>query len=101
MLKELSGREHTVATGVSLILENEGIEQTFADETHVIFKELSDQMIQDYFRHVDPMDKAGAYAIQTHPEMIIEKWEGSLSNAIGLPLEKLKEKLNSIFTENK
>ena len=101
MLKELSGRVHTVATGVSLILENEGIEQTFADETRVIFKKLSDQTIEDYFRYVDPTDKAGAYAIQTRSEMIIEKWEGSISNVIGLPLEKLEEKLNSLFSKNK
>ena len=93
MLKELSGTVHTVATGVSLVLEARGVDETFAVETRVFFRQLDDQMIKEYFEHVDPMDKAGGYAIQTHPEMIIDKWEGSLSNVIGLPLEKLDEKL--------
>ena len=97
MLKELSGREHTVATGVSLIWEEKDFELTFTDETRVLFKELNSQIIEQYFEHVDPLDKAGAYAIQTCSEMIIEKWEGSLSNVIGLPLEKLEEKLNAKF----
>ena len=101
MLKELSGKEHTVATGVSLIWEEKDFELTFTDETRVLFKELSSQIIEQYFEHIDPLDKAGAYAIQTCSEMIIEKWEGSLSNVIGLPLEKLEEKLNSLFSKNK
>lgn len=100
MLYELSGREHRVATGVSLICETEAVEEVFADETLVTFKELDDQIIETYFKKVNPLDKAGAYAIQTCHEMIIEKWEGSVSNVIGLPLEKLEEKLNSIFGEN-
>ena len=49
-------------------------------------------MIEAYFQVVDPLDKSGAYAIQTNPE-IIERWEGSLSNVIGLPVEKLSEEL--------
>ena len=63
----------------------------------VLFKELSSQIIEEYFEHIDPLDKAGAYAIQTCSEMIIEKWEGSLCNVVGLPLEKLEEKLNAKF----
>ena len=97
MLKELSGREHIVATGVSLIWEEKDFELTFTDETRVLFKELSSQIIKEYFDHIDPLDKAGAYAIQTCSEMIIEKWEGSLCNVVGLPLEKLEEKLSAIF----
>ena len=97
MLKELSGRAHIVATGVSLIWEEKDFELTFTDETRVLFKELSSQIIKEYFDHIDPLDKAGAYAIQTCSEMIIEKWEGSLCNVVGLPLEKLEEKLSAIF----
>ena len=97
MLKELSGRAHIVATGVSLIWEEKDFELTFTDETRVLFKELSSQIIKEYFDYIDPLDKAGAYAIQTCSEMIIEKWEGSLCNVVGLPLEKLEEKLSAIF----
>jgi septum formation protein len=66
----------------------------------VTFKKLSVHQITAYFQKVDPLDKAGAYAIQTNPEMIIENREGSLLNVIGLPLEKLGKELKLLEADN-
>ena len=93
MLLTLSGKTHIVATGVCLKNISLNGEIHFTEESFVTFKKLSGSKIEAYFEKVNPLDKAGAYAIQTNPEMIVEKWEGSLFNIIGLPVEKLREEL--------
>ena len=93
MLLTLSGKTHIVATGVCLKNISLNGEIHFTEESFVTFKKLSGSKIEAYFEKVNPLDKAGAYAMQTNPEMIVEKWEGSLFNIIGLPLEKLREEL--------
>ena len=65
-------------------------------ETKVLFKELSIDQIQCYYEKVNPLDKAGGYAIQEYGEMIIDHIDGSLSNVIGLPIEELKMQIKSI-----
>lgn len=55
------------------------------------FKQLTDPVIDEYFSVVNPLDKAGAYAIQTRPDLIIQKFEGSRTNVIGLPVEIIAE----------
>jgi septum formation protein len=57
----------------------------------VSFKKLNDSIIEEYFEEVNPLDKAGGYAIQTRADLIIEKFEGSHSNVVGLPVEMLRE----------
>ena len=94
MLSNLSGKSHTVATGICLKCAVLGREKIFADQSVVTFKDLKTEDIEAYFQKVNPLDKAGGYAIQTCPEMIIDKFEGSLSNVIGLPIEKLRKQLN-------
>lgn len=96
MLLTLSGKTHTVATGICLKNISVDKEIIFSEESFVTFKKLSVEMIESYFQVVDPLDKAGAYAIQTNPDMIIERWEGSLSNVIGLPVERLREELKHL-----
>jgi septum formation protein len=54
----------------------------------VTFRELTDRAIQDYFKKVNPLDKAGAYAAQGHGKEIIQRIEGSYSNVVGLPMEQ-------------
>lgn len=93
MLRSLSGREHRVLTGVSLCLEQRGLHLTFAEITHVVFRTLPDAVIRQYMELVPVLDKAGAYAIQEHGELLLERLDGSLSNVIGLPLERLREVL--------
>jgi septum formation protein len=68
-------------------------ERLFAVSTDVTFLPLAERQIGDYLSKINPLDKAGAYAIQEHGEMIVSKISGSYSNVVGLPLEKLKEEL--------
>lgn len=89
MLRALSGRTHVVATGVCLI-GPQGSE-TFHDETLVVFRDLSDAEIEAYVATGEPMDKAGAYAIQGGAAAFVVRREGSESNVIGLPLERLRD----------
>ena len=91
MLKELSGRTHAVYTAVTVILSSGRDAATGVALSRVTVKELDDEVISEYFRLVNPLDKAGGYAIQEYGEILIEKCEGSFSNVIGLPLELLGE----------
>jgi septum formation protein len=93
MLRMLQGQAHEVITGVCLLHLREHRQRAFAVSTTVKFRPLRTSEIRHYFELVDPLDKAGAYAIQEQGDMIIEAVEGSLSNVIGLPLEQLAEEL--------
>jgi len=91
ILAKLSGHTHDVVTGVCVrCLENDLLVR-FEEATHVMFRTLTPEMIADYVKKVNVLDKAGAYAIQEHGDDIIEGIEGSLTNVIGLPVERLKE----------
>ena len=85
MLRRLSGRTHEVCTGVTVITP-EGRIFTAADVSHVSFVPLSEAEIEAYVLSGEPMDKAGAYAIQGAAAQWIRKMEGSPSGVIGLPL---------------
>lgn len=95
-LLELQGRVHSVITGVALLCKNLCFENLFHVETKVVLKELSEDQIQRYYEKVNPLDKAGGYAIQEHGEMIIDHIDGSFSNVIGLPIEELKMQIENI-----
>jgi septum formation protein len=91
ILAMLSGRTHDVATGVCVRCIEADILVRFEDITHVTFRTLTAEVIDAYVKAVDVLDKAGAYAIQEHGEDIVEKIDGSLTNVIGLPVERLRE----------
>ena len=93
MLLELQGREHEVITGLCLIHLRFHRLQTFADTTSVTFHPLGLEEIRAYLSRIHPLDKAGAYAIQEHGDLIVERIEGSYSNVVGLPVERLREAL--------
>ena len=95
MLKQLQGHTHQVVTGVCLIYLRGHRQTIFAESTEVKFRSLGIQQIRDYLALINPLDKAGAYAIQEHGEKIVESISGSMSNVIGLPLERLQEELAS------
>ena len=99
MISKLQGRTHQVTTGVSLIYHNEEINRSLSVITNVTFLSLSSKQISEYLNKIDPLDKAGGYAIQEYKELISKKVSGSISNVIGLPVERLKEELNSLFGE--
>ena len=91
MLRSLSGRTHTVCTGVS-IAQGDHIE-TEAETTAVTFRHLSDAEIAAYIASGDPMDKAGSYGIQGKPALFVSGIEGDYFNVMGLPLHRLGQML--------
>ena len=93
MLKMLSGKTHQVITGVALLCKAKNFAEVWSEVSQVKFKELSDEDIIRYTALVNTLDKAGAYAIQEHGELIVEKFDGELENIIGLPLTRLKSLL--------
>lgn len=95
MLAKLQGRTHQVVTGVSLIHLRAHRERIFAVSTDVTFRPLSAEQISGYLSRMNPLDKAGAYAIQEHGDKIVAKISGSYSNVVGLPVEELREELAS------
>ncbi len=84
ILRLLSGRTHRVITGVALITQRRV--EVAVEVTAVRFLTLSDQDITDYIATSEPMDKAGAYAIQGHAARWIPRIEGCYFNVVGLPL---------------
>jgi septum formation protein len=93
ILRQLSGRTHEVCSAV-FICENKGMRHyAFHEISRVRFRTLSETVIRDYLLKVDPLDKAGAYAAQDYGREIIERIEGSVSNVVGLPMEKTRAAL--------
>jgi septum formation protein len=84
MLRLLSGRTHQVSTGVCLL--GEGVEDVRVETTRVTFEPLSEEDIRMYVEHGEPMDKAGAYAIQGIASRWISRIEGCYFNVVGLPV---------------
>ena len=96
MLRTLSGKTHRVMSGVALRCEKTGTDCSFTEISRVSFKELTEAAIREYMRLVNVMDKAGAYAIQEHSELILAGLDGSLTNVIGLPAERLESELRRL-----
>ncbi len=92
----LRNRPHQVFTGVSLVSSDGSIRKVFYDCTEVVFGDYTDEEIQAYIDSGNPMDKAGSYAIQSSWRSNVAAVNGSLSNVIGLPMEKLIEELSGI-----
>lgn len=92
MLRKLSGRAHTVCTGVCVIYPG-GSAKCFHDLTAVHFHPLDEARITEYFEKANPLDKAGAYGIQESGELIVERIEGAFDNVMGLPVAKVVEAL--------
>lgn len=90
-LKMLSGREHSVFTGVSVI-KGEKIE-TFSVQTKVKMFELTDKEIEEYIETAEPFDKAGSYGIQGKGSLLVEKIDGDYFNVVGLPISRLNRVL--------
>lgn len=91
MIKSLSGRVHSVFTGVCAI--GNGVSVTFAEETKVEFLPLTDEEISAYIDTDEPYDKAGAYGIQGLASKFIRGIEGEYFNVVGLPISRIYEKI--------
>ena len=96
ILQELSGKMHSVITGVAIFYGNH--ERTFSSVTKVYFKSLTTDEIEYYVDNFKPFDKAGAYGIQEWIGYIgVERIEGSYFNVMGLPVQKLYSELISFL----
>ncbi|HKF26059.1 MAG TPA: Maf family protein [Candidatus Acidoferrum sp.] len=96
MLLKLSGRTHSVITGVALIRLPDAERREFTDITQVHFTALSDAEIVKYLASGEPFDKAGAYAIQGLAGRFIPRVDGCYYNVVGLPLARLCKALSSL-----
>lgn len=96
MLRRLSGREHTVHTGVCLLCPSLGIDESHDVTAWVRFNVLSEDDITRYQSLVNTLDKAGAYGIQEGREIIIDDYQRPISTIMGLPVEFVKARLASL-----
>ena len=99
MLKMLSGKEHSVFTGVTVIGQSKA--DTFSVETRVKFFDLTDDEINDYINTGEPFDKAGGYGIQGKGSLLVEKIDGDYFNVVGLPVSRLAKSLSTFDKLNK
>lgn len=102
MLGRLSNSIHRVYTGICLRYAPQTIDIAHSEVSEVRFRQLNDSIIDDYLSKVNCLDKAGAYAIQEYPELLIAGYKGHMSNIMGLPVEfvySLLKKLNLLSRE--
>ena len=98
MLSLLSGKTHSVYTGVSIVVRQSGESQSYSfyEETEVTMYPLSEQQILSYIRTKEPMDKAGSYGIQGKGAVFIEKIQGDYNNGVGLPIARVFRTLEEV-----
>ena len=94
MLSLLSGRDHQVMTGVTVLRGAK--EEVFTEITDLHFRPLSHREIENYIRTGEPMDKAGSYGIQGGAAMFCEKMSGDYYNVMGLPVCRLGQVLKRL-----
>lgn len=101
MLALLSGTAHQVCTGLCLILikGDQRVERHFHETTHVNFAEMTDKEIDDYVASGEPMDKAGAYGIQSGAARFVTGIQGDYSNVVGLPVARLYQEMKQLKKE--
>ena len=101
MLRDLSGREHYVLTGVMISDPETGRETVFSEETEVRFRELREDEIQKYAASGDPFDKAGAYGYQSGACIFVESIKGDYFNVVGLPVCRVSVELYKLFADER
>ena len=95
MLRRLSGRRHEVLTGVALVRAETGRSTSGVARTRVRFAELSGEEVERYVETGEPLDKAGAYAVQGRAAPFIESIEGEYWNVVGLPVRLVYDREQS------
>lgn len=90
MLRRLRGREHLVITGVAVVDAATGREASEAVVSRVRMGDYADAVIEAYVASGEPLDKAGAYAIQGQGRRLVERLDGSWSNVVGLPVDETR-----------
>ena len=97
MLRLLSGRDHQVMTGMTVLRGDKSL--TCTEVTDIHFRELTEKEIEAYIRTGEPMDKAGSYGIQGGAALFAEKLRGDYFNVVGLPVCRLSLLLKAIAPE--
>lgn len=97
MLKKLSGKTHSVYTGVCILKDE--TRECFCVKTDVKFYELDDRIIDRYIATGEPLDKAGSYGIQGRGSLLVESIDGDFYNVVGLPISKVYKKIREL-TQN-
>jgi septum formation protein len=100
MLARMVGRTHEVVTGVCVAEWGRRALVTFYETTRVKFRAMDAAEIRTYLASIDPLDKAGAYAAQDDDGRLIECIEGSFTNVVGLPMERLITALGSFYHQD-
>ena len=100
MLRRLSGRTHSVVTGLAVIRLPDGASRSELETTHVTIALLSEREIEEYVASGEPFDKAGAYAIQRRAGRFVTRVEGCYFNVVGLPLARLYRILRELGWSN-
>ena len=100
MLRALSGREHEVFTGVCILDSESGREEVRVARTGVRFRPLAETEIDSYVRTGEPMDKAGAYAIQGGANGFVESLDGEFDNVMGFPVREFQELYDALREES-
>lgn len=95
MLRTLSGRTHTVVSGVCVCLKGKTL--SFTQKTEVEFYPLSDSEITEYIERFSPLDKAGAYGIQDKAALFVKNIHGDYYNIVGFPIARLKREIDRII----
>jgi septum formation protein len=96
MLTKLSGRTHSVLTGVTLVRLPDAERRSFVETTHVHFAHIPEDEITKYLATGEPFDKAGSYAIQGRAGRYVLRIEGCYFNIVGLPLARLCQELREL-----
>lgn len=92
-LVALQARTHQVVTAICLLCLRQHQQRSFSELTSVTFRPLDAAAIRRYLKLVNPLDKAGGYAIQENGHLLVESISGSYSNVVGMPMERLQEEL--------
>jgi len=93
ILRALSGRTHEVVTGLALVQAPSGREETLAVTTRVTMRDAGDEEIAAYVATGEPLDKAGAYAVQGQGARLVGRVDGCLTNVVGLPVDTVRRLL--------
>ncbi len=101
MLRQLSGRTHTVYTGFTLIDQPSGRLHSDYERTEVVFRKIDDAEISRYVQTESPLDKAGAYGIQDKSSIFVSKVNGCFYNVVGLPVTKFYVALRDFLNGKK
>ncbi len=98
MLKMLNNKTHQVVSGLALVQKSMGKEIFDIEKSFVRFKDNSDEKLREYILTGEPMDKAGAYAIQGHGSALVASYKGCYHNIVGFPIELFRKMMKEFFS---